>query len=370
MLRIAYDYQIFYFQEYGGISRYFCELAPRIAKINGFDVKIIAGAYINQYLIESPKNLVVGFHLPPIPRTWRIRLFFNNELSKFCGTNYHPQIVHQTYYSNKKVLKKTSKIIITIYDMIYEKFPHFFSNTNEICQAKSLAVNQADHIICISENTKKDLLDCYPNLDPKKISVTYLASSIDSNNLKPLSLKINLTTQPYILYVGQRLEYKNFQRLVESYAISSYLKQDFNILCFGGGKLSKKELEMIKNLGLSEDRVIQISGDDTILAYLYSKASAFVYPSLYEGFGIPPLEAMSFDCPVICSNNSSLPEVVGNAAELFDPYYPESICTALERVLYSEDRQKTLRGRAKERIKQFSWDKSAHKTASIYSSLL
>lgn len=370
MPSIAYDQQIFYSQKYGGISRYFCEIAPRIAKLNDFDVQIIAGAYINKYLIDVPKNLVVGFHLPPFPKTSRLRLLFNNELSKFWVTNYPPQIIHQTYYLSENLFNKKSKRIITLYDMIYEKFPQLFGNSSEISFAKSKAIKQADHIICISENTKTDLLEFYPNLDPNKISVTYLASSLESKSITKKIDKIELPTQPYILYVGERLEYKNFHRLVESYAISQLLKKDFQILCFGGGEFSAKELEMMQNMGLSEDRVIQISGDDSMLAYLYSKASAFVYPSIYEGFGIPPLEAMSLGCPVICSNNSSLPEVVGNAAELFDPYEIESICTALERVLYSEDRQKNLIGLAKERIKHFSWDKSAQKTASIYSSLL
>jgi len=106
------------------------------------------------------------------------------------------------------------------------------------------------------------------------------------------------------------------------------------------------------------------------LAKLYSQASAFVYPSLYEGFGIPILEAMSFGCPVVCSHTSSFPEVAGNAAEFFDPYDIESIANALEKVLFDSDLTKKLVELGKARVKNFSWEKCAEQTHSIYASLL
>ncbi|MEM2154884.1 MAG: glycosyltransferase family 1 protein, partial [Nitrososphaeria archaeon] len=147
------------------------------------------------------------------------------------------------------------------------------------------------------------------------------------------------------------------------------IKHDFKIVCFGGGLFSAEEIDLMIKLGLSEDQVIQISGDDKTLAHLYRNAAVFVYPSLYEGFGIPLLEAMSLGCPVICSNTSSFPEVAGNAAEFFDPYEADSIAVALENVLYSSEKSKHLVNLGYERVKNFSWEKCADETRSIYLSL-
>lgn len=120
---------------------------------------------------------------------------------------------------------------------------------------------------------------------------------------------------------------------------------------------------------LPDNHFIHVPGDDKTLANLYTHASAFVYPSLYEGFGIPPLEAMSFNCPVVCSNTSSIPEVVADAGEYFNPYELESIADALERVLLSQVRTKELVVRGKERVNYFSWDTCAEQTQLVYKSL-
>ena len=141
-------------------------------------------------------------------------------------------------------------------------------------------------------------------------------------------------------------------------------------MCFGGGGFTVEETNLIQQLGLSLEHVCQISGNDASLAWHYKFASAFIYPSLYEGFGIPPLEAMSFDCPVVCSGVSSIPEVVGEAAELFDPYKPESIRMAIERVVSDDALKQTLIARGRARIKLFSWERCARETLDVYRKVL
>jgi glycosyltransferase involved in cell wall biosynthesis len=113
-----------------------------------------------------------------------------------------------------------------------------------------------------------------------------------------------------------------------------------------------------------------MSGDDALLSRLYRQATAFVYPSLYEGFGIPPLEAMSFDCPVVCSNTSSIPEVVGDAARLFDPADIDALRAAIEAVVGSPDLRDNLVRRGRKRIRHFSWDRTAMETMDIYRELV
>ncbi|MEZ0316344.1 MAG: glycosyltransferase family 4 protein, partial [Methylophilaceae bacterium] len=145
-----------------------------------------------------------------------------------------------------------------------------------------------------------------------------------------------------------------------------WLRNNVRLICFGGGRFESKELDLIKVLGLSENHVMQAGGSDAQLAEYYRKATAFVYPSLYEGFGIPPLEAMSLNCPVICSNTSSIPEVVGGAAEYFVPDDIASMRCAIESVLQSEQRRNELIRMGAEQCKDFSWPRCASETLAVY----
>jgi glycosyltransferase involved in cell wall biosynthesis len=122
-------------------------------------------------------------------------------------------------------------------------------------------------------------------------------------------------------------------------------------------------------LGFAENQVRQVSGDDGLLGYYYRLARAFIYPSLYEGFGIPPLEAMAHQCPVISSNASSMPEVIGNAAEYFVPNECESVRFAIEAVVYSEQRIDDLKKKGVARLSHFSWSKCTQETLAVYQSV-
>jgi glycosyltransferase involved in cell wall biosynthesis len=176
----------------------------------------------------------------------------------------------------------------------------------------------------------------------------------------------NYHDRPYLLYVGARGGYKNFKKLISVYSKSSKIHKNFDLVCFGGGKLHTDELQMITDAGIRPEQVIHFGGGDNILAALYKQAYAFIYPSLYEGFGIPPLEAMAIGCPVICSNNSSLPEVVGDAAETFDPLDEESIQAAIENVIFSSERRNELIKTGLTHHLKFSWSRCAQETKIIY----
>ncbi|MGE5656088.1 MAG: glycosyltransferase family 4 protein [Actinomycetota bacterium] len=375
MAKIVYDYQVFCWQKYGGVSRYLYELATHLTQANEFEVKVLAIAYVNEYLKKCPPNLVVGFPVPHIPRgqVTKILSKFNYEVSKAWLKVNPPDIIHQTYYSTQAVTAKGAKVVVTVHDMTHERLQEFFNHKDifnvkdNTSLAKKEAVERADRVICVSENTKKDLIEILA-VDPQKISVIYHGYSANvARNLTPLDPRI---PQPYILYVGERGGYKNFQRFLQAYASSKQLKNNFNIVCFGGGALSASELNEINALELPEGKIFQIAGDDELLANLYRNASIFVYPSLYEGFGMPPLEAMALHCPVACSNTSCLPEVVGNAAALFNPYEPENIAEVMEKVLFSTDKSNNLIQLGTERIKHFSWEICAEQTKRVYLDLL
>jgi glycosyltransferase involved in cell wall biosynthesis len=373
--RVIYDHQTFSIQEYGGISRYFHEIVSRIAKSPDYDPEIVCPFYINEYFKDYPENcgLVKGFKIKRLPKTNTIRDLLNQQLSNLIVSMSAPKIIHETYYATTGIGSNKAKRVITVYDMIHEKFSADIDPDNGNARIKEAAIKRADHIICISENTRTDLIEIL-GIDQSKVSTIHIACAPNQNLIDSTLLQqdVNLKAQlgqPYLLYVGKRDPYKNFLRLLEVYHRSDQLQQDFRLICFGGGKFSSSELEQINTFQL-QSKVIQIPGDDSTLAHLYRQAAVFVYPSLYEGFGIPPLEAMAFDCPVVCSNVSSIPEVVGDAGEYFDPYDLDSMLQAIELVVYSQARSNHLRKLGQDRIKLFSWDLCAAQTMEVYLSLL
>lgn len=366
-MRIAYDYQIFSSQKYGGISRYFLELANRLADYEDglIECLINSPVFVNKYLRSSGNNLKVnGISVPVIPRTGPFRSSINRLLSPLAYKRWHPDIVHETYYSPKCVSPPGSRIVLTVFDMMHELYPDYFSASDQTTEYKKIAVERADHIICISDNTRNDLMR-FLAVPQDKISVVHLGFTLAHNNVAKLSRQ----TRPFLLYVGSRGGYKNFEGLLSAYASRSELRDNFDLVAFGGGPLKPFELDVIQQLHVPHEQVHYITGDDAVLATLYQQASLFVYPSLYEGFGIPPLEAMSFDCPVACSNTSSIPEVVGEAAIQFNPCDTDAIADALVKFLLSSTLRTTLIKRGRDRIKMFSWDKCARETLDIYNSL-
>lgn len=365
-MKIVYDHQIFAMQEYGGVSRYFFELADNIAKANAAEVAIFSPLYTNSYLAAASRQLQVrGMKMPAIRRSGLVYRAINRIFVPSMMGRFHPDIVHQTYYSLKSKTPAASKVVLTVFDMIHERFPDGVGSWDSTSREKAKAVERADHVVCISEQTRKDLIELL-GVNQAKTSVVHLGFSLT----KQLVGSKLASKRPYLLYVGSRGGYKNFESLLHAYAANLALQHDYDLLAFGGGPLNAKEKALVAKLGIPFGRVRHLSGDDSVLSDLYRNAALFVYPSRYEGFGIPPLEAMSFDCPVACSNTSSIPEVVGDAAEFFNPDSVESIGYATERVLNDTTLRHVLIARGRERIKLFSWERCAEQTLDVYRSLL
>lgn len=363
-MRIAFDHQIFGWQQYGGISRYAVELASGLADSYGQDVEIICPLYVNQYLLDPRgRRLVRGTKMPVFTKSGRIYRAVNSVLAWPRMRRFRPDIVHETYYSTRSVAPRGSKVVLTVHDMIHERFPQSFSIADPTRREKAIAVSRADHVICVSEQTRKDLIELL-GVPSENTSVVHHGFSLTPQN--DAAREHNTGSRPCLLYVGSRRGYKNFDGLLRAYGSSPSLKADFDLVCFGGGNFTASEREAIGKLGAASSRVRQVSGDDSLLASYYRKARAFVYPSRYEGFGIPPLEAMSFGCPVVCSAVSSIPEVVGDAAEMFDPACPDSMRAAIERVVGEESLRVELIARGARRLQMFSWQRCAGQTLEVY----
>ncbi|MBU3553985.1 glycosyltransferase family 1 protein [Polynucleobacter sp. UB-Piko-W3] len=380
-IKVAFDSQIFSAQTYGGVSRYYYELIGELNKKKSFSAILVAPFFINKYV----KNIITeGFFFPSICQRLPLKFFginrryfinFERLIGIFLSYVYlsvsRPKIIHETYYLPFGIGFSSAIRVLTIYDMIHEIFPELFGDHDLTSSFKRIAVNRADHIICISKATKNDLMKFF-GIPEEKISVVYLAPS--TNSLRVFSNEVlRLGTRPYLLYVGSRRGYKNFINFLNGYIRSSFLKDNYGIICFGGGEFDFEERKILNQYGLLSDmdsKVKHISGDDLLLGSYYKNASVFVYPSRYEGFGLPPLEAMSHDCPVACSQASSIPEVVGNAASYFDPENVEEITSAIEKILIEPGFREELIKRGRQRLKHFSWEKCATETENVYANLL
>ena len=271
-----------------------------------------------------------------------------------------------TYYGKIPFHLKKTKIVVTVYDMIHELYPDEFSEKSRLIKKK--CVNKADLIFAISENTKNDLIKIY-DINPSKIKVVYLGFKSFPKLSSSFKLNSKIFQTPFILFVGQRSGYKNFDGLIEAYNSSSFLKNNYNIVSFGGGVFSNEELNIFDRYNINE-KIFHLKGGDDVLKSCYENASVFIYPSKYEGFGIPPLEAMSCETPVCCSNVSSIPEIVNNAAVFFDPTNEKEIAKALMNILKSDRIKKDLILKGKKRLNFFTWEKSSDETITAYKSLL
>lgn len=366
-MKVAFDHQIFTMQKYGGISRYFVRLGEYL---NSFKIstKIIAPLHLNNYLNVMAHDFMFGVRLNFFPprTTWLFNAL-NRKISSLFIQSYQPDILHETYYTDKPLSNFSKARILTVYDMIHEKFRSEFSEKDRTSQLKRLAVSRADHIICISESTKRDLCEIF-EVNSEKVTVVHLGFDILRNKfVNNLSLEFY---RPYLLYVGSRSGYKNFKALLDAISSETYLSKTFDIVAFGGGPLTSEEQQYIHDLGFLPNQVRYYSGDDAMLSAFYSNAAAFIYPSLYEGFGLPPLEAMAHECPVVLSNTSSMPEIVGTAGEYFNPKSVDEIASAITKVVFDENRRTELVSLGKNRLGNFSWEKCARETIEVYKKIL
>jgi len=362
-MKIAFDYQIFSFQHYGGVSRYFARLAQELST-KGEDIRVVAPLHQNHYLADLPDGNVLGRKiLWQPPKSGRVLKIMNRCLSWSAMMRFGPDVIHETYYNHTPVLATGAARILTVYDMIHERFSSSFPDRDNTSQLKRIAVERADHIICISNSTKRDLCDIF-NFPQEKVSVVHLG--FEFFPMGDASTPTSMHDRPFLLFVGKRNGYKNFEGMLRAVSSRQELKNNFNIVAFGGNTFNPSELALIQSLNLRPGSVQQINGDDEILGGLYRSASAFVYPSLYEGFGLPPLEAMAHGCPVITSDTSSMPEVVGQAGESFNPSEIDAQAQAICNVVFDTTHRDALIEKGNERIDHFSWSKCAEETLKIY----
>lgn len=368
MLKVLYDHQCFAYQEYGGVSRYFVELIKHIKTSESIKAELALKFSNNHYLNELKEIRIKSFLRGKKFTGKTILLNFLNEInSRKIISESDFDVFHPTYY-NPYFLKliKNKPFVLTVYDMTHEIFPDSVNKFDKTPHYKKVLVNRSKKIIAISENTKKDIIRIL-NVPADKIEVIYLASSLN----KSLSLNSDDLGLPerYILFVGNRKYYKNFKNTL--LAFEELVKNDDQLflVCAGGGSFNNEELELFRRKNIF-NKILHRPADDASLSTLYSNALVFIFPSFYEGFGIPALEAMNCDCPLALSNVSSLPEIGADAAVYFDPYDPMDIHRAVSTIIYDQTKRKHLIEKGRRRRENFSWLKTTDETIKLYEKIL
>ena len=355
-VKVQVDEQIFALQSHGGISRYFVELMQAFRSDKTLGVDLIARNLWtqNHHLVQAGMGRRLPTRLGRHERV--IRAANRRHISRGRA-----DLVHHTYYDSSYLshYAKATRRVITVYDMIPEILPEMFPSGNPHRDKREF-VDAADLILCISESTKNDLVQIYGEPSAPLI-VTPLG--VDPR-FTPSAQPPDRIPERYILFVGNRAGYKDFVVLAEAFA-EAPLPQDVFLLAVGGGPFGADEVLHMRALGISK-RVIQTSLSDAELPGAYAGALCFVFPSRYEGFGLPTLEAMATGCPTILAASSSHPEVGGDAAL----YFPPSDAFRLSQILADLVPSPELRGERRTmgltRSAGFSWRRTAQATANAY----
>ena len=363
-MKVLFDYQMFSIQKYGGISRYFANLYDKSKANTDIEVKLGLLTTRNYYLENADlsfNNSLTKWLLRKDKRANK----WNKKYSKHLIKKGDFDIFHPTYYNPYFIGYITKPFIVTVHDMIYELFPEFFPGNDMYIEGKRRLVEKASHIIAISESTKKDLIQIF-NVDKKKITV--IPHGFTENNFQVKSDFIP-PVKNYILFVGDRATYKNFNRFIKAVKPILEKNSQLSIVCTGGGPFTSPENELFIRHNV-KDRVLQISATDYQMKVLYQNAKVFVFPSLYEGFGFPLLEAFVNNCPVASSNTSSFKEVGGNAIAYFDPYNISEITTSIASVLEDNELRNNLIIKGRARLPLFTLDECCNKTFELYKKVL
>ena len=356
-MKILFDHQIFCDQVYGGVSRYHMELKKNMECFQNVNICIPVLFPINNYLKGYENRRIYS-----ISNKWILRIIKAiNRVYTIIQLKIHKfDVIHPTWHASYINSYARGRFVTTVHDMVHEIY---YPEGLKDIERKKRSIYESTAIIAISENTKSDILRFYPDIDENKIRVIYHGTNYLPEPRKPITFKV---PNKYILFVGKRAGYKNAEVLFKAFKRLKEDHSDIKMIMAGGGSFTIEEKVMIDNC---ED-IRQVVVTDAELAYLYQNAICFVYPSKYEGFGFPILEAFDNNCPVILSNTSCLPEVGGDAALYFTPDNEMELLSALEQLVMDDILRKEYIQKGAKQVKKFTWEKTAEETCKLYQDVL
>ena len=383
-MKVLYDHQAFTMQYFGGVSKCFCELIKHRPADLKYDISVITTG--NEHLVKSglkcdikPLKLDYNHFAKRFPLLAKHRIYnFLNRVGFIHGAEFINKresikmlnsrdfdIFHATFFDDYFLSYIGKKpFVVTVHDMMPEIYPQFFPSPYPESLRKKSLCEKAAAVIAVSENTKKDLIRIM-NIPESKIHVIYHGGP----NIREIGTYA-IINKPYFLYVGQRDAYKNFERTLRDFSSFSCIYQNVYLVCTGK-PFTAYEQSLVDSLRL-RDKIIYYRPTDEEMLNLYAHAIAFIYPSLYEGFGMPILEAFACGCPVLLNSRSCFPEIAQDAAIYFESDGQNSNLADKFKLIYmmsKEERSKMIE-RQKSRLRSFSWAQSSQKLYEIYYSIL
>jgi len=366
-VRVAFDEQIFAIQSYGGISRQFFELAKQFINHPELDVQLqpLRSPIVNRYVLDDPQ-LRGALEVTEARGSYRALAHFFTRTRPSGRTPDGPvDVVHSTFYLPHGLAGyRTARHVVTVHDMIPEQLPHTRRRL-DLLTLKRRYIMQADHVICVSEATRRDLLRTYGDITAP-ISVVH--HGVDAVFQPGAARWADLPTQ-YVLFVGNRGQYKDAVVLQRAFATISHDFPDLTLLFVGGGDFTASEARTLRDLGIAS-RVRQMALPDEEMSAAYGNAEISVFPSRFEGFGLPALESMACGAATVLADASSLPEVGGDAARYFRVGDADSLAVVMTELLTDDQQRKQLGAAGVDRASHFTWMKSAQETANVYQSVL
>lgn len=346
-LPVTLDSIIFGLQQFGGISNYWSKLVEYVIG----DPDLAGSLVLPGHLVYRDFNTAWFGQIPVLRET------INSRIGRYLPVPAaNPcEIFHTSYYRLPN--QPVGKYVVSVYDFTYERYRTGLARLVHTRQ-KLASIRRADAVLCISESTRRDVIEFFPEVDPKKLHVIHLG--VDTSSFSQKFISATSAYEQTVLFVGQRSGYKRFDLAVE--AVRELPQLSLGVV---GQKLTDNERQFLKaRLGSRWHEFGPVSNAD--LSKLYSSVYAFIFPSDYEGFGLPILEAMACGCPVVAADLSSLPEVGGNAARYASVQSGESYASVLGELDSATVREASVRAGI-ERAATFSWLKTFERTKAIYS---
>jgi glycosyltransferase involved in cell wall biosynthesis len=370
-VRVTFDHQAFSLQRTGGITRYFYELINGLSNL-ATDVQITAllGFSTSVWPLADALQGSGGMIRlgPQLFRSTRTTYALNEMISGVVSFGLKKaDIYHSTLYRFLPSVRARRKVA-TNHDCIHELFPELYPNHARVAAMKRRMFSEADLIFCVSEASRQDMQKFY-SIEDAKIRVVHHGVALLPRSESGRKKLEKLIQRPFVLYVGLRGLYKNFSGLLKAFA-SSGAARDFDLLAVGGGAPTETEQHTVAALGLCNSVKWLPLADLPLLAEAYASATLFVYPSLHEGFGMPPLEAMLAGCPTLVASNSATQEVCKDASTFFDPYDAQDFTDKLAHLLKNDvERLKNI-GKGVELANSYTWEKAVRKTLAGYQAIL
>ncbi len=365
-MRIGIDARLVFYNR-AGIGQYILQLIDALVKLNPEDDKF--------FLLQSRKDrspIIASNEKFQRKSLWTpSHNRFEQPALSFEVSRLGLDLLHSPDFIPP--FKRNYKSIITIHDLAFLLYPHFLTKESARYYGQiDQAWRKTDHIIAVSEATRRDSIKML-GVPEKKITVIYEAANpiyrpVPKDEARQRVAEKYKLNQNYILFVSTIEPRKNLPGLLQAYRRlrDDYKREELLVLAGSKGWLWEEVYETVEALNLEKHVAFLGRVPSADLVYLYNAATMLVQPSFYEGFGLTPLEAMTCGTPVIVSNTSALPEVVGDAAMLIDPHDVEGLTVAMWRVLEDEELRKSLICKGNKRAKKFSWEQTAQQTLAVY----